>query len=333
MRYACSLRVRPLVRGTVVIAFSFFFSMQICRPYHWAYCLSPFLILPVAMAEVGEQQQTGDSPAAVVALSDIPRSNPGIQSAVEWVLQSARDNNSQGASRVLIGSGLPTIPKELLEKIQSWEFVDMTELLPAASTDESAWLTNSPRFSLFPGMEMTRPRRHQVSSIAQWVQCFAVYIAAVVAKHPSMVNELLAYMLTIIKASQQYDGLHWRAYDTHYRISAAASGNTRWSQLDTDLYTRFFMGRAKLIEICRLCDGTSHSTSDCPHLWKRLLLAQGASSSYVMKKKNSKSWPSEVCTEYNARGSCSFQERCKFRHMCGECTGKHPAKLCPSRSM
>ena len=34
----------------------------------------------------------------------------------------------------------------------------------------------------------------------------------------SVVLELLAYILTIIKASQQYDGMYWRAYDTHYRM-------------------------------------------------------------------------------------------------------------------
>ena len=50
--------------------------------------------------------------------------------------------------------------------------------------------------------------------------------------------ELLAYQLTILKASQQYDGLYWRAYDTHYRVNAAATGNRLWSRLDTDLYTR-----------------------------------------------------------------------------------------------
>ena len=32
---------------------------------------------------------------------------------------------------------------------------------------------------------------------------------------------------------------------THFRINAAASGNWSWSSLDTDLYTRFFTGRAR----------------------------------------------------------------------------------------
>ena len=90
-------------------------------------------------------------------------------------------------------------------------------------------------------------------------EAFTVYTAAIVQKHPAEVNELLAYQLTIIKAAQQYDGLQWRAYDTHFRISAAATGNRQWSRLDTDLYTRFFNGRAKLVSACSLCESTQHT--------------------------------------------------------------------------
>ena len=68
------------------------------------------------------------------------------------------------------------------------------------------------------------------------MKAFAIYMAAIAQKHPSMITELLAYQLTIIKASQQYDGLQWRAYDTHYRVAAAATGNRSWSKLDVDLY-------------------------------------------------------------------------------------------------
>ena len=72
------------------------------------------------------------------------------------------------------------------------------------------------------------------------------------SKYPEVTLDLLAYQLTIIKASQQYDGLYWRAYDTHYRVNAAASGNRKWAKLDTDLYTRFFTGRARELQVCSI---------------------------------------------------------------------------------
>ena len=37
------------------------------------------------------------------------------------------------------------------------------------------------------------------------------------------------------------------------------------------------------------------------------------------ENESGKNWPSDVCAEYNARGVCSFDGRCKFHHVCGQC--------------
>ena len=92
-----------------------------------------------------------------------------------------------------------------------------------------------------------------------------VYMEALVSEHPSATLELIAYGLTIIKASQHYDGLHWRSYDTHYRINAAVAENHQWSQLNTDLYTCFFTGRPRPTSLCPSCDSLLHAEPDCPH--------------------------------------------------------------------
>ena len=115
----------------------------------------------------------------------------------------------------------------------------MSELLPPVNSSPENLSAPAPRFSLFPGCELVQHEKRQIASIAEWVQAFIVYMAALVSEHPSATLELLAYMLTIIKASQQYDSLYWHSYDTNYRITAAAPGNKNWSRLDTDLYTRF----------------------------------------------------------------------------------------------
>ena len=138
---------------------------------------------------------------------------------------------------VLVANGIPTIPKNLLLRIRRGEYVDFADLLPAVNpADQSSAL----RFSLLPGYEVVRRRRHNISTISEWMQAFIVYAAAVVSADPSMALEMLAYALTVILASQHFDGLHWRAYDTHYCINVAASGNRSWSNLDTDLYIPFF---------------------------------------------------------------------------------------------
>jgi hypothetical protein len=75
-----------------------------------------------------------------------------------------------------------------------------------------------------PGLEIARARRKPIKDIITWVQCFAVFMAAVHKQDPPAVNELLAYMFTIIRASQEFEDPAWRNYDEAFREKAAATG-------------------------------------------------------------------------------------------------------------
>ena len=48
----------------------------------------------------------------------------------------------------------------------------------------------------------------------------------------------------------------------------------------------------------------------------------------ILKHKTGKSWPTDLCGKYNSRGSCSFDDRCKYRHMCSQYLVNHAAKQC-----
>ena len=67
------------------------------------------------------------------------------------------------------------------------------------------------------------------------------------------------------QASQQYIVLYWRAYDIIYPLMAAVMGSHTWSCFDTDLFTRFFTRRARLVAVCSVCDSVSHLMAD----WRR----------------------------------------------------------------
>ena len=251
-----------------------------------------------------------------------------------WLLQAlvgAGSRSQPHQPRMLIANGIPTVPRSVLLRIQRGEFVDLAELLPAVNSADSSEALGgqATRFSLVPGFEVVRRRRRPISSITDWVQAFLVYMAAVVTADPSMTLELLAYALTIVRASQHFEGLHWRAYDTHFRINAAASGNRSWSSIDTDLYTRFFTGRARPLLPCRWCDSTAHSDSECTHKPTGAPKRKTPSDNNPPPKR--RNWPGDVCALFNAKGSCAFGERCKYRHVCGECGADHAARVCSSK--
>ena len=40
--------------------------------------------------------------------------------------------------------------------------------------------------------------------------------------------ELMAYQISIVRASQEYEGAAWATYDAAYRRQAAATGHQMW---------------------------------------------------------------------------------------------------------
>ena len=267
----------------------------------------------------GLQSAAAASTASVVGGADPTDSWVALLGAL-----SGNPARSAARDRIFIGQGLPTVPKTLVDKIQRWEFVDLAELLPATSAHDTATETAA-RFALFPGYELTRARKRQINTITEWVQAFSVLAAIILQRFPAYTAQMMAYQLTILKAAQQYDGLQWREYDTHFRVAAAATGKRDWSHLDTDLYTRFFTGRAKQVEACKLCDSTAHSAASCP-LALRKRESEKASHGTAPSKRR-RHWPSDVCILYNTT-KCTFGTKCRYRHCCGECGGPHSAKAC-----
>ena len=47
-------------------------------------------------------------------------------------------------------------------------------------------------------------------------------------------------MVTIFKASQEYEVAIWAAYNVAYRQQAPATGRRRWSEVNTLLYVNWF---------------------------------------------------------------------------------------------
>ena len=92
-------------------------------------------------------------------------------------------------------SGIPTIPK-------------VPE--PAESTTEYSYSMagGGAMLPLLPGFELVCHRRRQISNITEWMQAYLVYMTAHTSDHTTATLELITYSLTIIKASQHYDGLH-----------------------------------------------------------------------------------------------------------------------------
>ena len=95
--------------------------------------------------------------------------------------------------------------------------------------------------------------RKQSQDIHMWLQCYAMYVAVAIGKWPERVPQLMVYMIHIIKASQEHEGLAWFIYDEAYRRQAAATGHTEWSKVNPSIFSVCFTSKAKNRKRCEWC--------------------------------------------------------------------------------
>ena len=139
-------------------------------------------------------------------MSEAVSHDPSITAMLANLLPIANSSLQQPSEGVYMGDGIPPVPVKLAARIRKGEFVEMGELLPefwAGPKDED---TDSRR-----DLKMRRSRK--VVDIHTWVQCFSTYMYMYVAtwapQAPHLVPELMAYLATIVRVSQDYVGLAW----------------------------------------------------------------------------------------------------------------------------
>ena len=187
-----------------------------------------------------------------------PDGGPGPQesnpapSALAALLPNQQKTPSAG-SLTHIGEGLPPVPARLAAKILRHEFVEMHKLLPEFWQDHKEGGKAGDRAKA----------KGRALNLKVWLQCYAAYVGVLGPKYPHEVPELMAYMISIIRASQEDEGLAWAAYDAAYRWQTAAQGKTEWSRVNPSLYAICFTGKARRADRCDRCLSTTHKAEDC----------------------------------------------------------------------
>ena len=97
-----------------------------------------------------------------------------------------------------------------------------------------------------------------------WEICFASYISVMASRDPRRVQDLLGYLVHIIKASLEFNGPAWANYDNTFRRQAAAMGKENWSSRNLSLFSICFTAKGKCRSKCDDCLGAGRSVSQCP---------------------------------------------------------------------
>ena len=289
------------------------------------------------LGEMPSEDRLQDIPVVSRQPGDKSESAEAVVKFWETVLPAAGDSAKLGEKGVYVGEALPPVPQKLAEKIRAWEFVDMAELLP------EFW---APKLEEKEGGQASSARRRRpVTELKTWLQGFAIYVAVMSGKHLGAVPQLMSFMVSIIRAAEDYAGLAWVRYDAAYRRQAVASGNRAWSQINPSLFSLCFTGKAQVANRCDLCLAATHTTRECslaldgdPDLPTRMRAVESAvvvfanrGGAQTVDRRQSGSQrrlQDDICRVWNEK-RCYFK-RCRFRHACAACAGNHPMVDCPN---
>ena len=218
-----------------------------------------------------------------------------------------------------------TLPPKIVRKIIALEFVEMAELRADIWPDESVTpeTTHPPR----------RLGKPPVTNIRSWLEGYGRMAAILATRFPEKAAELWAYQTTILHAAHAYEGSNWVAYDRLYCREMLAKKDLNWSVPNPRLYSEAFTGRARRHPQCPHCLSEDHMGVGCPHNPNPPFMGwfqsgpplQGGPAAQTPPLPQAK--PREICRNFNGN-RCRFT-RCRFLHICSECSGPHSAVHCP----
>ena len=166
--------------------------------------------------------------------------------------------------------------------------------------------------------------RVKITGVVQWLRAWSVFLEIFSTFFPHLTLRLIRYQGIIVRFSDMFQDSAWLMYDRLFRQKVALNNNIGWDKEDDRLYCEVLRGWEKVVggpgrglviahgdaPKCFRCSGFGHLARDCP---KGGVVGAGLDG---------------VCRDWNNKGKCLYEGRCKFRHACGHCSGAHPRVHC-----
>lgn len=215
----------------------------------------------------------------------------------------------------LLREGIPPIATRLVERIRSWSYVDLAEILTdiGGKAEDSTTQAIEGQIILVQSWDQARRKRKKITDIASWAQAFAIYVAALATAEATTKEEvasLLAHQNVILQIQKDLGGSKWLQYDHHYREWAAATNKRLWGEMNLTIYGRCLCAPSSLVP---------------PPSGSPLTPMQGKRGERKPKGKN------KACFKHNFEVSCRrTEEECHYDHVCWHCGAvDHIAGECP----
>ena len=202
--------------------------------------LCPNLVVP------NEATLSGLEPVSAV-LADL--GTAALDSKEGAAAEKDDPNPPQG---LVLGGGLPSIPADILRRIQKNSYVELSELLPEKIQESF----------LYP-----EGRKKKVAPIDKfvdwpWVLAFCTYGQALLAQKPDLGGDLLTFVGTVARLARDHPGSAWAVYEQNFRANVVANPAIRWCKLDQEVWA-ISMVKASQVSVSSQLPQKRRPTSSC----------------------------------------------------------------------
>ena len=198
------------------------------------------------------------------------------------------------------------IPQKLRRKILQDKFVEISQLLPQTSTNQSDEFIFKP--SKDKGAKLVKNKKRTDISFSQWMEGFDIFIAVYIdsAHKLSSLQKLIRSLLTYKKeiATLYRMGYDWASFDRHFRKDREVNPCS-WATVRHDLHM-LYSGSKK-------------------HTFRSQPTDPNTNKIKSIQTRDGNTIPAGYCIEFHTRDSrCSKGLECSFQHKCPKCRARHP---------
>ena len=155
----------------------------------------------------------------------------------------SRGNQHREAVTHPSGSQTGDVAKMFDGATRANEFIDFMELPPTRGKSRPITQDLEGRVLVVQAADLAQSRK-LIPDLATWLQCFALYAAAVLQEQQERAAKLMAYQSIIAKASLRYKWPSWVIYDMSFRQEMAGVTGVSWARVDLSIYSLCFTGQA-----------------------------------------------------------------------------------------
>ena len=254
---------------------------------------------------------------------------PPLSAAAPNFFPSALTSAQTG---LILSPAADPIPQNLVQRIQSGQFVEMRDLL----ADNIALLNQLSSLQgtvPLPHTLVSRTRLREVPSLVSWLYCFTAYVA--VRTTDPATRDMLAYSRLLIREALRHGGAGWLEYDRVFRRQVAINPTIPWNTIQPGLQAATIFGQSSAAGVfCSLCSECDHTASQCALATVQQQLVSTPITQQASARPPVGSRPSKrpetllhICVNWN-KGACR-RPLCTFRHICATCQLVHRARDCP----